>query len=228
MAEQDTEQPGGRERPLTAPVFSQARAEVGTVELPATVFTEPLRRALLADVVRMQTASRRAGSAATKEKGEVRGGGKKPWKQKGTGRARAGSIRSPLWPGGGPIFGPHPRDYSYTMPKRALSKALAVALASKIRDGEVTVVSGLALSAPSTRTYAKFLDGAKAGTKALLVTAEAAERNVLLSSRNVPGARVLPASEVNARDVVACSRLLLAEGAYEALVARIGRSGAAR
>src|SRR5437870_12018642 len=131
--------------PITAPVFSQARAEVGTIELPAAVFTEPLRRALLADVVRMQTASRRAGAAATKEKGEVRGGGKKPWKQKGTGRARAGSIRSPLWPGGGTIFGPHPRDYSYRMPKRARQTALRSLLAQKHREGRLTIVDRIEL-----------------------------------------------------------------------------------
>ncbi len=131
--------------PLTATVFSQTRAEVGTVELPATIFTEPLRRALLADVVRMQTAGRRSGTHATKEKGEVRGGGRKPWKQKGTGRARAGSIRSPLWPGGGTIFGPHPRDYSYSMPKQARQAALRSVLAQKLREERLTIVDRIEL-----------------------------------------------------------------------------------
>jgi large subunit ribosomal protein L4 len=183
---------------------------------------------VLRDAVVMYEANRRVGTVQTKERHWISGTTKKKYKQKHTGNARQGDGKAPHFRGGGVCFGPHPRDFSYSMPKRALSKALAVALATKIRDGEVTVVSGLALSKPSTKSYAKFLSGAEAGHKALLVTAEAAERNVLLSSRNVPGARVLPASEVNARDVVACSRLLLADGAYEALVARIGRFGAAR
>ena len=147
MAEQQPVQP------ITATVFSQLRAEVGTVELPATVFAEPLRRALLADVVRMQTASRRAGSAATKEKGEVRGGGKKPWKQKGTGRARAGSIRSPLWPGGGTVFGPHPRDYGYAMPKRARKTALRSMLAQKLRENRLKLLNEIR---EATRAVADF------------------------------------------------------------------------
>jgi large subunit ribosomal protein L4 len=183
---------------------------------------------VLRDAVIMYEANRRVGTVQTKSRHFVSGTTKKMYKQKHTGNARQGDGKAPHFRGGGVCFGPHPRDFSYAMPKRALSRALAVALASKIRDGEVTVVSGLALSAPSTKAYAKFLTGAEAGHKALLVTAASADRNLLLSSRNVPGARVLPASEVNARDVVACSRLLLAEGAYEALVARIGRFGASR
>jgi large subunit ribosomal protein L4 len=216
--------------------FHAGTGAVGTVALDAARLEPQSPRAtrrgfhpvVLRDAVVMYEANRRVGTVQTKQRHFVSGSTKKMYKQKHTGNARQGDGKAPHFRGGGVCFGPHPRDFSYAMPKRALSKALAVALATKIRDGEVTVVSGLALSAPSTKTYAKFLAGAEAGHKALLVTAEAAERNVLLSSRNVPGARVLPASEVNARDVVACTRLLLAEGAYEALVARIGRFGAAR
>ncbi len=144
--------------PLTAKIVSRTRAEVGTIELPHAVFGEPLRRALLADVVRMQTAGRRAGTAATKEKGEVRGGGKKPWKQKGTGRARAGSIRSPLWAGGGTIFGPHPRDYAYAMPKRARQAALRSALAQKLREERLTIVDRIELPETKTKHFAAWLE----------------------------------------------------------------------
>jgi ribosomal protein L4 len=118
---------------INAPVVTQTKGDAGTIELPGVIFGEPLRRALLAEVVRMQMAGRRAGTASTKERGDVRGGGKKPWKQKGTGRARAGSTRSPIFTGGAIIFGPHPRDYTYGMPKQARRTAIRSVLAQKLR-----------------------------------------------------------------------------------------------
>jgi large subunit ribosomal protein L4 len=147
------------------------------------------------------------------------------FKQKHTGNARQGDGKAPHFRGGGVCFGPHPRDFSYAMPKKALKKALAVALSKKVADGGVTVVRGVSLPAPSTKAYVKFLAAAEAGNAPLLVTPAAADRNLLLSSRNVPGSRVLPAAEVNARDVAACSRLLLVDGAYEAILARLATGG---
>lgn len=181
-----------------------------------------LHPVVLRDAVIMYEANKRQGTASTKERHFVSGTTKKMFKQKHTGNARQGDGKAPHFRGGGTAFGPHPREYGYAMPKKALRKALAVALTRKIADGEVTVVTGLSFSKPSTKAYAKLLDATSAGTKSLLVTTEAAPANVLLSSRNVPGARVMPAAELNARDVAACSRLLLAEGAFDALVARIG------
>jgi large subunit ribosomal protein L4 len=181
-----------------------------------------LHPVVLRDAVIMYEANRRQGTVQTKERHFVSGSTKKMYKQKHTGNARQGDGKAPHFRGGGVAFGPHPRDWSYAMPRKALQKALAVALARKIEDGEVTVVRGLAMAKPSTKAYAKFLERVEAGGKSLLVTAGAADRNVLLSSRNLPGARVLPASEVNARHVADCSRLLLGEGAWEAIVARIG------
>ena len=181
-----------------------------------------LHPVVLRDAVIMYEANRRQGTVQTKERHWVSGSTKKMYKQKHTGNARQGDGKAPHFRGGGTAFGPHPRDFSYAMPKKALRKALAVALSMKIEDGEVTVVTGLSFSKPSTKAYAKMLMAAGAGTKSLLVTTEAADRNVLLSSRNVPGARVMPAAELNARDVAACSRLLLTEGAFDAIVARIG------
>jgi large subunit ribosomal protein L4 len=183
---------------------------------------EKLHPVVLRDAVVMYEANRRQGTVQTKERHFVSGTTKKMYKQKHTGNARQGDGKAPHFRGGGVAFGPHPRDWSYTMPRKALQKALAVALTRKIEDGEVTLVKGLALEKPSTKSYAKFLERAEAGAKPLLVTAGAADRNLLLSSRNLPGARVLPASDVNARDVAACTKLLLGEGAWEAIVARIG------
>jgi large subunit ribosomal protein L4 len=189
-----------------------------------------LHPVVLRDAVIMYEANRRQGTVQTKERHWVSGTTKKMFKQKHTGNARQGDGKAPHFRGGGTAFGPHPRDFSYAMPKKALRKALAVALSRKIEDGEVTVVKGLAFAKPSTKAYAKLLAATAAGTKSLLVTNGAAEENVLLSSRNVPGARVMPAAELNARDVAACSRLLLADGAFDAIVARIGTDadGAAR
>src|SRR5947207_15361924 len=125
---------------VTLPVVSQSRAPAGQVEVPAAVVAGPVREHLLHAAVQSQLAARRAGTASTKTKGFVSGGGKKPWRQKGTGRARAGSIRSPLWAGGGTIFGPQPRDYGYRLPKTARRAALRAALASRHAAGTLLVV----------------------------------------------------------------------------------------
>lgn len=206
--------------PITAKVFSQARAEVGTVELPASVFAEPLRRALLADVVRMQTASRRAGTASTKEKGEVRGGGKKPWKQKGTGRARAGSIRSPLWPGGGTVFGPHPRDYGYSMPKRARKTALRSMLAQKLREERLTIVDRIELPEAKTKHFTGFLRGLGIDDTVLVVI-PAADHNLELAVRNLPRAKVLRVAGLNVYDLLRYHHLVLTQAALQAITERV-------
>ena len=180
-----------------------------------------LHPVVLRDAVLMYEANARQGTVQTKERHFVSGSTKKMYKQKHTGNARQGDGKAPHFRGGGVAFGPHPRDFSYAMPKKALRKALAVALSRKIADGEVTVVKGIAFAKPSTKAYAALLASAEGGVKSLLVTAEAAPENLLRSSRNIPGARILPAAELNARDVAACTRLLLGEGAFDAIVERI-------
>ncbi len=207
-------------QPLTAKVFSQARAEVGTVELSASIFAEPLRRALLADVVRMQTASRRAGTASTKEKGEVRGGGKKPWKQKGTGRARAGSIRSPLWPGGGTVFGPHPRDYSYLMPKRARKTALRSILAQKLREERLTIIDRIELPELKTKHFVGLLRGLGIEDSVLIVIPDADHR-VELAGRNLPRVKVLRAAGLNVYDLLRYHHLVITQAALQAITERV-------
>jgi large subunit ribosomal protein L4 len=205
---------------FTATVFSQAREPVGTIDLPAAVFAEPLRRALLADVVRMQTAGRRAGTASTKEKGEVRGGGKKPWKQKGTGRARAGSIRSPLWPGGGTVFGPHPRDYGYGMPKQARRSALRSMLAQKLREERLTIVDRLELPETKTKHFAALLEKLGIDDSVLVVIADA-DRAVELAGRNLPHVKVLRAAGLNVYDLLRYHHLVMTRDALDAVTRRV-------
>ncbi|NLW07343.1 MAG: 50S ribosomal protein L4, partial [Clostridia bacterium] len=143
--------------------------QVGEVDLVEQVFGE-VNEAVLHDVVVMQMASRRRGTAKTLTRAEVSGGGRKPWRQKGTGRARVGSIRSPLWRGGGVVFGPQPRDYSYKLPQKVRRLALRSALASKVRDGNIIVLDSLRLEKPRTKDMVNILNNLAAG-KALLVTA---------------------------------------------------------
>src|SRR5713101_5117797 len=144
---------------VTLAVVSQSRAPVGEVEVPAAVVAGPVREHLLHAAVQSQLAGRRAGTASTKTKGFVSGGGKKPWRQKGTGRARAGSIRSPLWAGGGTIFGPQPRDYSYRLPKSARRAALRAAIATRHGAGTLLVVDRVVLAEPKTKRMIAWLHG---------------------------------------------------------------------
>lgn len=205
---------------LTAPVFTQARAEAGTIELPANIFTEPLRRGLLSDVVRMQTAGRRSGTASTKERGDVRGGGKKPWKQKGTGRARAGSTRSPLWPGGAIIFGPHPRDYSYSIPKRARRTALRSMLAQKLREERLTIIDRIEFSETKTKHFVAMLR-ALGISDSVLVVVDDADPRIELAGRNVPNAKVLRVAGLNVYDLLRYHQLVLTRAALERIAERV-------
>ena len=207
---------------VTLPVVSQSRQKVGEVEVPAVVVAGPVREHLLHAAVQSQLASRRAGSAATKTKGFVSGGGKKPWRQKGTGRARAGSIRSPLWAGGGTIFGPQPRDYSYRMPKTARRAALRAALASRHADGKLLVVDALALPEPKTKQMVECLRGlGLEGATVLIVVAEP-DPVLERAARNLPGVKVLPVGGVNVYDVLGHAHLVVNRAALERLAARLG------
>jgi large subunit ribosomal protein L4 len=207
---------------VTLPVVSQSRQKVGEVEVPAAVIAGPVREHLLHAAVQSQLAGRRAGSAATKTKGFVSGGGKKPWRQKGTGRARSGSIRSPLRAGGGTIFGPQPRDYGYRMPKTARRAALRAALASRHADGKLTVVDALTLAEPKTKQMVECLRGlGLEGATVLIIVAEpdaALER----AARNLPGVKVLPVAGFNVYDVLGHAHLVLHRAALEQLAGRLG------
>lgn len=205
---------------VKAPVVTQAKADAGTIELPGVIFGEPLRRGLLADVVRMQMAGRRAGTSATKTRAEVSGGGKKPWKQKGTGRARAGSTRSPLWPGGAIIFGPQPRDYSYGMPKQARRAAIRSVLAQKLRESRLTIVDRIEFPEIKTKSFVSML-GALGIDDSVLVVIDDADVNVELSGRNVPNAKVLRVAGLNVYDLLRYHHLVLTRAALERIKERV-------
>ena len=206
--------------PISARVLTQSKGEAGTIELPGEIFGEPLRRGLLADVVRMQTAGRRAGTSATKERGDVRGGGKKPWKQKGTGRARAGSTRSPIWPGGAIIFGPHPRDYSYDMPKRARRTALRSMLAQKLREERLTILDRIELPETKTKHFVAML-GALGIDDSVLVVIDDADVKVELAGRNVPNAKVLRVAGLNVYDLLRYHHLVVTKAALDRIKERV-------
>ena len=184
-------------------------------QLKDDIFGLKTRPHLLHQVVAMQLSNRRAGTAATKTKGFVRGGGKKPWKQKGTGRARAGSIRSPLWVGGGTIFGPQPRDYSYRLPKKARREALLSALSLKNRDGKIIVLEKLEMAEAKTKLMRKMLEDLQV-KNALIVIPESDEK-VERSARNLHAVKVLRAEGLNVYDLLRYEHLILTEGSLKLL-----------
>lgn len=206
--------------PVTVPLMSQRNEAVGEVTLPAEVFNGPVRRHLLYETVRMQRANRRAGTVSTKTRGFVSGGGKKPWRQKGTGRARAGSSRSPLWVGGATIFGPQPRDYSYRLPASARKAALRAALSAKQRAGQLLVLDAISLEAPKTKLLAKLMAELQA-ENALIVIPER-DDSLERAARNLPTVKVLRAEGVNVYDVLRYERLILTPPAIDAVLRRLG------
>ena len=205
--------------PTTLPVVNQAKEPAGEITLPAGAFDGPVRRHLLYEVVNMQRANRRAGTASTKTRGEVRGGGKKPWRQKGTGRARAGSSRSPIWVGGATIFGPQPRDYSYRLPASARRSALRSVLAMKVRDGQVVVLDQIDIADGKTKSMVQMLDTLGL-TSALIITEEP---NPMLErgARNLRAVKVLRAEGANVEDILRYSHLVLTRAAVTALSGRV-------
>jgi large subunit ribosomal protein L4 len=188
-------------------------------QLNEAIFGAKTRPHLLHQAVVMQLANRRAGSAATKSKGFVSGGGKKPWRQKGTGRARSGSIRSPIWVGGGTVFGPQPRDYSYRLPRKARREALLSALSSKNRDGKIIVVDKLVLDAPKTKLMVQALVELKVTSALIVIPQEDAK--IERSARNLPKVKVLRVEGLNVYDLLRYEHLVLTDGALKLLEERL-------
>ncbi len=186
--------------------------EKGEVELSDAVFGAEVNEALMHDVVVMYQANQRQGTSATKTRGLVSGGGKKPWRQKGTGRARAGSTRSPLWRHGGITFGPQPRSYSYTMPRQARRAALRSALSAKVKSGEMVLVDHLALDEAKTKEMARVLGNLGAAEGALVVTA-GSDENLSRSSRNIPGVDAVVAAGLNVYSVLTHDKLVMTKDA---------------
>lgn len=207
--------------PKNVTVLSQTKDAVGELALPAELFGGPVRRHLLYETVKMQMANRRSGTASTKTRAEVRGGGKKPWRQKGTGRARAGSTRSPIWVGGATIFGPRPRDYSYRMPGSARRAALRAALALKAKSDELVVLDKIEIDPPKTKQVAKMLDDL--GLQSALIVIDAADASLERAARNLPRVKVVRAEGANVYDILRFKHLVLTRAAIDALSGRVAR-----
>jgi len=194
---------------MKLPLRGLAGEDKGEIEVSDKVFAAEVNEALLHQAVVIWQANQRQGTRSTKTRAEVRGGGRKPWRQKGTGRARQGSIRSPLWRKGGVVFGPRPNDFRLALPQKMRRRAVVSALSAKARDGEIVVLeaNALQLSEPKTKTVRAALD-ALGSLRALLVTADH-DPIVYKSIRNLPGATSLEARQVTARDLLAHPRLVL-------------------
>jgi large subunit ribosomal protein L4 len=205
----------------TVDIFNIQKEKVGELDLKEEIFGVEVKGHVLHEVVTWQLACRRAGTACTKTRGEVRGGGRKPWRQKGTGRARVGSSRSPVWRGGGTIFGPRPRSYAYTLPKKVRRLALKMALSSKLADGQLVVLDTYPDATPRTKDFVKVLQAFDMN-KALFITS-GANRGLELSARNVPGVQVMLPEGLNVYDILKYEHLVLFSPALEAIEARLGK-----
>jgi large subunit ribosomal protein L4 len=192
-----------------ADVFDIENKKVAQVDLNDAVFGAEVNEAIIYDVVKMQLASRRSGTASTKTRSDVRGGGKKPWRQKGTGRARAGTSRSPIWRGGGIVFGPHPRDYSYSIPKKVRKKALISALSMKFKENKMLVLKDFPMEKISTRIFKGVVDLFSL-KKALFVIDETNEV-LLKSSRNMKNVKMIRSEGINVYDILNHEHLILLE-----------------
>jgi large subunit ribosomal protein L4 len=198
----------------TARVVDQAGAVTGSVELPETVFGIEPNEPVMHQALLRQLANARQGTSSTKTRSEVRGGGRKPWRQKGTGRARQGSTRSPQWEGGGVVFGPHPRSYRMDMPRKQRRLALRSALSAKAQDGGLVVLEAFALEAPQTRAVTTLLRTVDAGKRVLVVLGS---HNEMLekSARNIPEVRLTLAGNLSVRDILGADTVLVTRDAIE-------------
>mgnify|MGYP003361715028 FL=1 len=193
-------------------LFKQDGSQIGEIELNAAVFGVEPNEDVIFDAVIMQRASLRQGTHAVKNRSAVRGGGRKPWRQKGTGRARQGSIRSPQWVGGGTVFGPTPRSYSYKLPKKVRRLALQSVLSQKVLEGKLVVVDELIFAAPSTKEFKSVLNNLKVDAKTLLVL-EGTNANAYFSARNLANVKVIDEGNVNVLDVVNYDTLVITKAA---------------
>ncbi len=203
-------------------VINQKGEKVDTIELDDKIFNAEIRETLVHEVVVWQQAKRRGGNASTKTRGQVRGGGKKPWRQKGTGRARAGTNRSPVWVGGGTVFGPHPRSYAFSVPKKVRRAALRSVLSARLKDDRLTVVDKIELDLPKTKLFVETVKALGFDTnKTLFITPEKDEA-LLRSSRNLYHVMVLPTEGLNVYDLLRFDRLVLLQDAVAKIHERLG------
>lgn len=203
----------------TVTIIDQNKKDVGSLELAPEIFEVEVRPEILHFVVRAQLAAKRVGTHATKTRAFVSGGGKKPYKQKGTGNARAGSNRSPIWRGGAIIFGPQPRSYEFKVNRKVRRLALKMALSSRLAEDNLVVLKGIDLPEVKTKRFAEVAKGL--GLEKALIVFKEADKNLLLSARNVPGIKLLPADQINAYDVLLYPKLVLLEGAAVSVQERL-------
>src|SRR5208282_1117724 len=208
--------------PVKLPLYSAAHEKVGELEVAGAVFGRDGDLSLLHEAVRMQLANRRSGTASTKTKGLVSGGGRKPWRQKGTGRARAGSTRSPLWRHGGTIFGPQPRDYSYKMPRKAWRQALCLAISDRARNSKIKVIESLEIAELKTKAAKTLLDSL--GLAHALILIGEGDEGFARAARNLAAHKVLTLSGLNVYDVLNYDEMLMTTKSAHALEQRLGGS----
>ena len=201
----------------TAKVLDLTSSEVGEIELPEAVFGVPLNEPLIHEAVRSFLANRRAGTSATKTRGDVSGAGRKLWKQKGTGRARIASLRSPLWKGGGNVHGPQPRDWSYNLPKKMRKRAMCSAISERLREGNLVIVSEWALEHPKTKEFIGTLGTLQLSGKTLIVDS-LKNTKLMLASRNVQTTKVVNSYGVNIYDLVNHQKVVLTPKTVEELI----------
>ncbi len=195
-------------------LYNRDGEQVDEIEVQASLFGAPLNKGALYQTAVSQAARRRQGTASTKDRSEVRGGGDKPWPQKGTGRARHGSIRSPIWVGGGVTFGPKPRDYKKAVPKKMRRAALKSALSDKFNEGKLVVVDDFAIDAPKTKQMVAMLEHLKVGGGVLVVNAQP-DINVIKAARNLPRVRTILARQLNVLDILNHNYLVMSRDALQ-------------
>jgi large subunit ribosomal protein L4 len=200
-------------------LYNLEKKKVGKIELPDQIFAAPVKPHLFHEVTTWQLAKRRRGTADTKERSEVSGGGRKPWRQKGTGRARAGTTRSPIWRGGGTIFGPQPRDYAYALPKKVRRAALRSALSLRHQEGKLLLLDAFPAPEIKTKAFVKAMEGLGI-TSAVLVT-DGENLNLERSARNVPWVKVLRHNGLNVYDILKYEHLIILKPAIEKIEERL-------
>ncbi len=200
-------------------VVNTSAEKVAEIEVKDELFAVEVKPWILHDVVCMQRANRRGGNASTKTRGQVRGGGAKPWRQKGTGRARAGTKNSPIWRGGGVTFGPRPRDYSYKLPKKVRRLALRMALSARLNEGNLVIVDQFNMDAPKTKEFVGVMKNFDFDN--CLIVADTDNENIRLSARNAVGYKVLPVAGLNVYDILKYPKLMLMQSSLEQLEARL-------
>jgi len=203
----------------TLEIVDIRKNKVGELTLPDEVFSYPIKEHLIYEAVVNYQANQRRGTACTKTRGEVSGGGRKPWRQKGTGRARAGSIRSPLWRKGGIIFGPKPRDYSYQIPKKAKRNALKSALSMKLRENKIIIVDNLELNEPKTKKGVEIIKNLEVNSGLFIDTNK--NKNLILALRNIPKIKAVGWEDVNIYDVLLYDKIIFSKRGFDGLMERL-------